>query len=71
MLDNHPPFDRIIRDQATAGDRQWLRMLNDVFDGVSFEDLVGAGMNARAVTGVLGIVALHHRVNQESAGDAA
>ena len=64
MLDEHAPFKRIISDEATATDRQWLRMLETVFDGVSFENLVRAGIDARAASSVLGVVALNTRINQ-------
>lgn len=64
MLDEHAPFKRIISHEPTAVDRQWLRMLHAVFDGASFDALVRAGIDARAVSAVLGVAALNTRLNQ-------
>jgi hypothetical protein len=65
MLAEHAPFNRIISDQATAIDRQWLRMMNEAFAGVSFENLMRAGFDAEAATALLGVVALDVRLNSE------
>ena len=62
MLDNHAPFKRIISDEATAIDRQWLRMMNDVFSKISHETLVTAGYTPIEATRILGVVALKKRL---------
>jgi len=66
MLDNHPPFKRVISDEATATDRQWLRMLDDVFESITFERLVAAGLDAQAVSALFGVVALRYRHCKEA-----
>lgn len=61
MLDNHAPYKRIISDEATAADRQWLKMLKEQFKDVRHEDLVVAGMDMKAATEVLGLIAIDDR----------
>lgn len=62
MLNDHAPFNRIISEQATATDRQWLRMLHDAFRDIDHEDLRQAGMASEFATEVLGLVALKARI---------
>ena len=61
MLDEHSPFKRIISDEATACDRQWLTMLKDAFSSVTHEGMVDAGFSSIAATKILGLVALKKR----------
>ena len=66
MLANHPPYLRVISDEASAQDRQWLRLLSEAFDEIDHESLCRAGMDARFATEVLGIVALNTRYSTEA-----
>ena len=61
----HPPFQRIISDEANAIDRQWLRMLSDVFHETTYEQLVEAGMTRDGIRDFLGTIALNRRINGE------
>ena len=63
--ENHPPFQRLISDSANAVDRQWLRMLAEVFKETSYEQLIEAGMTRDYVRDFLGTIALNRRVNEE------
>lgn len=60
-IERHPPWQRITGDEATAVDRQWLRMLVEVFEPVSHEHLMRLGLPADAATALLGLLALVHR----------
>lgn len=61
MLADHQPYRRVLGDETTASDRQWLRMLADAFTPVAHEDLVKAGLDPAFVTQFLGLVALNSR----------
>lgn len=63
MLVDNPPFARVTQDCATATDRQWLRLLNDAFASVSYEDIVRAGLNTTLATEFLVLVALDTKLN--------
>ena len=67
MLDDHPPFTRIISDQANATDRQWLRMLSAAFEETTPAKLVESGICQQMTIEILGIVALNNRINNEAA----
>lgn len=67
MLNDHAPWVRLISDQATATDRQWLRMLSEAFEYVSHDALVRSGMKSDFATEVLGMVALDARMIGEDA----
>jgi hypothetical protein len=62
MLLDHPPAHRVIIDEATAIDRQWLKLLDEVFKNVSYDDIVNAGVDKEAAVALLGLVALNDRV---------
>lgn len=66
MLTEHAPWVRVTTDQATATDRQWLRLLNDAFASVAYEDIVRAGLNTTLATEFLGLVALDTKINSSS-----
>lgn len=65
MLDDHPPFTRVIGDQANATDRQWLRMLKDAFADATPAGLMASGISRQMTIEILGIVALNDRINQD------
>ena len=67
MLDDHPPFNRIISDQANATDRQWLRMLSDAFEDATPAKLMDSGISQQMTVEILGIVALNDRIDNEAA----
>lgn len=62
MLNEHHPYRRVISDETTATDRQWLRMLEEAFRPVSYEDLLKAGLDTSFATEFLGLVALNEKI---------
>lgn len=65
MLRDHAPFQRVTAGQSSAIDRQWMRMMNDVFENIGHEHLCNAGMHPREATELLGLVALNCRIKEE------
>ncbi len=61
MLDSHQPYNRINNGEATATDRQWLRLLHEVFADLDYFVFVKAGMNPQVATNLLGLVAMNCR----------
>lgn len=63
MLTEHAPWIRVTTDQSTATDRQWLRLLNEAFSSIDYEDLIRAGLNRTLATEFLGLLALDTKLN--------
>lgn len=59
--EEHKPYTRAIRDEILPVDRQWLRMLADMFGGLTVDGLTKAGLSTEQARSVLGLVALVHR----------
>jgi hypothetical protein len=69
MFEDHLPWRRVMYDETTATDRQWLRMLRAMFDGVSHESLCAAGFTPDVATKILGVPAMTYRYNARHDSD--
>ena len=60
----HAPFNRAISDESTATDRQWARMLKEVFDEVDGTELLSVSPDTKEMRLFLSIIGIVIRNSQ-------
>ncbi|WP_295442597.1 hypothetical protein [uncultured Thiodictyon sp.] len=66
-ISNHAPYQRVIYDDATAIDRQWLRMMEDALSNVSLDQMLNAGIENTSAREILGLIAINMRDKSDNA----
>lgn len=64
-INDHAPARRILSGESTASDRQWLRMLDEVLEPVSLEQLIHCSVDAEAARDIIGLIALRERTEHD------
>ncbi len=65
-LDDHKPFNRVIMDETTSCDRQWLAMLEESFRDIDYDTFIMSGFPPKAATALLGLVACCERAQYDA-----
>lgn len=62
----HAPYQRIMTNALVPVDRQWLRLLADLLEPVSLDQLVNAGMTQSRARALLSLSAMVSRYRDAS-----